>query len=241
MSNQNTNNKCENCGKIAPQQCSRCKNAYYCSIDCQKTKWQEHKKVCVVPEKILNNTWWKKHAKCDDGSLHEGRLELISWKSISELGEEIGWGNVIIKEADDLREKFEKQFKGDEEKFYKYRPEAFRWTCCGTSGCCKFGCDHHGLGSKPCSCDFCHMGEPIPDEIYNKKTAENMGLKLPRGPDKRSFNPQQAAIAKMMRGLYGLDDKTASGIIPEAVSKVKSFSSAMKHSTVFNNVELKKK
>ena len=35
------------------------------------------------------------------------------------------------------------------------RPRAFRWTCCGLSGNWSRGCDHHGSGEIPCTCDFC--------------------------------------------------------------------------------------
>lgn len=38
---------CERCGKPAPQKCGRCKEATYCSKECQVAAWPEHKKVCV--------------------------------------------------------------------------------------------------------------------------------------------------------------------------------------------------
>jgi hypothetical protein len=31
---------------IKMKKCSRCLIAYYCSVECQKTHWKEHKKVC---------------------------------------------------------------------------------------------------------------------------------------------------------------------------------------------------
>jgi hypothetical protein len=48
-----------------------------------------------------------------------------------------------------------------------------------------YGCDHHGTGSKPCTCDFCGMGKPIPDSIYGKNEQACKGLRLSRGPDPR--------------------------------------------------------
>lgn len=76
----------------------------------------------------------------------------MTWPSPQE---ELGWGGCFANESDDLKRKFERQFGGDEARFYKHRPQAFRWTCCGTDAGMKWGCDHHGTGSKPCSCDFC--------------------------------------------------------------------------------------
>jgi hypothetical protein len=69
----------------------------------------------------------------------------------------MGWGNCLAIESDELKEKFEKEFNSNEEKMYKYWPQGFRWTCCGTEGDQLFGCDHHGEGSTPCSCDFCKV------------------------------------------------------------------------------------
>src|SRR6266498_4166168 len=92
--------------------------------------------------------WYDPHRLCEDGNKHEGRLELITWSS----GDgELGWGNCIAEESDELKEKFEKEFKGDEKKMYEYWPQGFRWTCCGTEGDQMFGCDHHGTGSGACS------------------------------------------------------------------------------------------
>lgn len=37
------------CGKAAQLLCSRCKAVRYCSRECQKAHWKEHKKVCKAP------------------------------------------------------------------------------------------------------------------------------------------------------------------------------------------------
>ena len=76
----------------------------------------------------------------------------MTWPSPKE---ELGWGGCFADESDDLKRKFEVEFGGDEARFYKHWPQGFRWTCCGTDAGMKWGCDHHGTGSKPCSCDFC--------------------------------------------------------------------------------------
>ena len=65
--------------------------------------------------------------------------------------------NCIANESDDLRLQFENEYGGDEAKFYKYWPQGFRWTCCGTDAGMAYGCDHHGTGSRPCTCDFCRF------------------------------------------------------------------------------------
>ena len=138
--------------------------------------------------------------------------------------EGVGFGACCLEECDDLKKAFEIEFEGNLEKFYKYRPHAFRWTCCGMVGDMDYGCDHHGTGSKPCSCDFCRcapqdhqvyqrgltlishrMGKPLPEGIYNEKSASRMGLKLPRGPDPRSFNPALAVSAATGRSLFGME------------------------------------
>jgi hypothetical protein len=167
--------------------------------------------------------WYDKHRKCSDGNEHEGELELITWSCSKE---ETGWGHCFEGESDDLRRKFETEFNGDEETCYKYWPQGFRWTCCGTDADMKYGCDHHGTGSKPCTCDFCRfvsawrcrlghgysmmllwarMGRPLPDSVYHDESASRMGLRLRRGPDTRSFHSGLATMAGTMRATLGLD------------------------------------
>ena len=89
-----------------------------------------------------------------DGSRHEGQLELVTWGGVDE-DMELGWGACLVEESDDLRRKFENKYGGDHAKFFKYWPQGYRWTCCGCAGDNKYGCDHHGRGIKPCTCDFC--------------------------------------------------------------------------------------
>lgn len=105
---------------------------------------------------MASKPWYDKHRKCEDGNRHEGKLELIIWSGERD-GTEVGWGNHPVEDsgAVKLKEKFETEFNSDEEKLYKYWPPAFRWTCCGEDADSSFGCDHHGSGSTPCTCDFC--------------------------------------------------------------------------------------
>ncbi|KDQ17573.1 hypothetical protein BOTBODRAFT_29748 [Botryobasidium botryosum FD-172 SS1] len=196
-----TDNKCAVCGKVAEEtesqalkRCSMCKTRKYCGADCQHADWPTHKNACKP-------AWHDKHRKCDDGNRHEGRLELITWTL---PGSDLGWGNCFAEESDDLKRKFEVEYGGDEEKFFEYWPQGFRWTCCGAEGDNTYGCDHHGAGRKPCTCDFCRMGKPLPDKIYKKKTPSRHGLELPRGPDPRSFHPGHAAVAGTARAFMGL-------------------------------------
>lgn len=72
-----------------------------------------------------------------------------------DIGHRMGWGNSLIEDAPEVRRRSEVDCKGKKSLFFKQKPRAFRWTCCGTHAGMNFGCDHHGGGSKPCTCDFC--------------------------------------------------------------------------------------
>lgn len=37
------------CKKLAKSRCTRCLTSFYCSADCQKKDWREHKTRCVAP------------------------------------------------------------------------------------------------------------------------------------------------------------------------------------------------
>jgi MYND finger len=39
-------NVCAVCGKPAKNICSRCRTTHYCSVDCQKAQWPNHKLIC---------------------------------------------------------------------------------------------------------------------------------------------------------------------------------------------------
>mmetsp|Transcript_19204 Transcript_19204/g.41729 ORF Transcript_19204/g.41729 Transcript_19204/m.41729 type:complete len:362 (+) Transcript_19204:52-1137(+) len=43
----NKDQRCLVCGKETASYCSRCKNVYFCSRDCQKKGWKSHKSECV--------------------------------------------------------------------------------------------------------------------------------------------------------------------------------------------------
>lgn len=167
-----------------------------------------------------SSPWYDKHRLCEDNAKHEGRLELITWSVPAssqrptdgdDFCEDMGWGNCIAGEdSDGLKQKFETEFAGNEERLYEYWPQGFRWTCCGLVGDENFGCDHHGKGPKPCSCDFCKMGKAIPNSIYDERinSPAGKGLKLSRGPDPRSISRGSLGtnITEMARGLLGLPD-----------------------------------
>ena len=40
--------KCEECGDLATQRCSKCKTAWHCSRDCQLRQWKKHKPICKM-------------------------------------------------------------------------------------------------------------------------------------------------------------------------------------------------
>ncbi|KAK8876754.1 hypothetical protein PGQ11_001700 [Apiospora arundinis] len=72
-----------------------------------------------------HNQWFDKHRQCEDGSVHYGKLELITWGG-EEAGWELGWGRTQVSEADFMKKKYEQEFGGDDEKLYGYWPQGFR-------------------------------------------------------------------------------------------------------------------
>jgi predicted RNA-binding Zn-ribbon protein involved in translation (DUF1610 family) len=40
--------KCAECGELATQRCSKCRQAWYCSRDCQLRQWKGHKAMCAL-------------------------------------------------------------------------------------------------------------------------------------------------------------------------------------------------
>ena len=164
---------CSSCHKASEdttlQRCSRCKNRLYCGLShrcssvnnqcsfslnkgraCQAADWRTHRMDCQP----AGNQWYDKYRTCKDGNHHQGQLELITW-SCPEAEYPKGWGNTEEEYSQDLKLKFETEFNSDLEKMYSYQPSSFRWTCCGTEAGQDYGCEHHGTGLKPCSCDFC--------------------------------------------------------------------------------------
>jgi len=117
---------------------------------------------------------------------------------------------VFVAEGGDvvLRNIFENRCNFDEEKFANTGRSgggSFRWTCCGLALNNPSPCDHHGRDKQKCSCDFCVSGEPVPPRL-REKTIHNYGLDLHYGPDPRSFNPMQAAVAEAMRKMMKMDE-----------------------------------
>jgi uncharacterized C2H2 Zn-finger protein len=198
--------------------CSRCKIAHYCSKDHQKIDYKKsHKAWCYqVTPSTSTPRWWEKERKCSfcdtthpwkrschfdqcptPPENHYGVPELIIWPGNDDAGFKTGWGNVQESESAALKKRFEKEMGCDEEKLAKARPEAFRWTCCGATLDTPYQCDHHGSGPRPCTCDFCTGGKPIPQGM-RKKTVGNYGLKLTYGPDPRSYDPLMGSFNLMM-------------------------------------------
>ena len=68
--------------------------------ECQAADWSKHKTECGKP-------WYDKikYRKCEDGNLHEGKLELITWPC--EI-EGTGWGSCLADESDAFVESLRK-------------------------------------------------------------------------------------------------------------------------------------
>ena len=136
------------------------------------------------PPYAVEAGWWDAHRRAEDGSVHFGRLELMTWRCMDEdCGEELGFGGFVASEEEETRRRFEQKYGGDEARYFAYRPSGFRWTCCGVpADIGNYGCDHHGdpRATRPCSCDFCRAGRPLSDRIWRKKLASQAARGLER-------------------------------------------------------------
>ena len=118
--------------------------------------------------------WWDAHRRGEDGSMHFGKLELMTWRCKDDGGEELGFGGFVASEEEETRHDFEVRFGSDEARYFKHNPHGFRWTCCGVSADVgTYGCDHHGdpRAPGPCKCDFCRAGRPLSEREWRNKLA----------------------------------------------------------------------
>ena len=194
----------DKCGTL--RSCAKCVEskspsaARYCSRECQVAHGPSHRAICgkaaaVPPE--FDGTWVDKWRGCGDGTYHFGTLDLISWDGVDRLDESewaTGFGGALLEEGDEMRDLFVNKYHSNCPKFCKFRPKAFRWTCCGVSVAVGVsGCDHHGNPSAhtPCRCDFCLAGKPLNDGIWWRKlhsqAAQGLQSTLLRGPDPKSL------------------------------------------------------
>ncbi|KAJ7939344.1 hypothetical protein B0H13DRAFT_2300616 [Mycena leptocephala] len=210
---------CSVCTKSSGQifRCGGWKSWSYCGRAFQTSDWKPHKKSCDATPK-----WHDKHRMCRDGNKHEGRLELVTWELPNTTRAGVRYhfltdaspyltytsfyeGACDKDTAEEVKRYFETGMGGEEELLFKYMPIAFRWTCCGTHARKNHGCDHHGTGSYPCTCDFCRMGKPLPPGIWSETDPFRHGLCLRHGPDPRSFHRGLAIGATVGRTMLGLE------------------------------------
>lgn len=74
---------CEDCHKAPARSftCSRCKCATYCGVDCQRSNWQEHKKVCKKQKKLLEAILeQEKNSNATEKFITASNLALGEWE-----------------------------------------------------------------------------------------------------------------------------------------------------------------
>eukprot|EP01063_Lacrimia_lanifica_P033139 TRINITY_DN5820_c0_g2_i2.p1 TRINITY_DN5820_c0_g2~~TRINITY_DN5820_c0_g2_i2.p1 ORF type:complete len:372 (+),score=120.63 TRINITY_DN5820_c0_g2_i2:127-1242(+) len=127
---------------------------------------------------------------------HDGELQLMTWL----MEEEKDVGQLRL---------FRTVCEGKEDVYFKHPKgthEYFRWTCCRqTWGEGKNGCDHHGTGSTPCSCDFCRAGLPVPEKFRHPDApaAKHLEMRLSWGPDPRSKTAAGVMNLQMRQAVMG--------------------------------------
>jgi len=130
---------CRATGKL--KNCAACKKIKYCAAECQRADWPRHKPGCVAPAAPRpaaqpggsQSGWWDAHRRGEDGSMHFGKLELMTWKCTDEDGDEVGFGGFCASEHEDNKRTFEVEFGGDEARYFEHNSHGFRWTCCAAA------------------------------------------------------------------------------------------------------------
>ena len=91
---------CQVCGKDASKKCSRCSLAWYCSAECQKKHWKEHKSVC---NSEYQSHQYELHKKAFDTIIKKYNLK--TEKKSNEIAELLTNGTDAVK-AGEFAEKF---------------------------------------------------------------------------------------------------------------------------------------
>ena len=79
--------QCDVCKTATTKACARCKTSYFCSGECQKLAWKQHKKTCKAPTS-------PPASEAELRTLHEGMLLLN--RCIQEPGAGDGPTSVVL-------------------------------------------------------------------------------------------------------------------------------------------------
>src|SRR6266536_2388050 len=111
--------ECYVCQKLTKTRCSKCHQTYYCSEECQKIDWKEHKKSCKKPLVVKTddslftmdgcyvcqkptNT---RCSKCHQTYYCSKECQKIDWKEHKK-----SCGNPLVVETDETIDEYEEYF-----------------------------------------------------------------------------------------------------------------------------------